>query len=186
MDVCNWMNCKLCHRIGLVILFLFQFQQQQAFSQTAAPAQREMKPRIGAFFSLVTNLYQTPFSPSTEAEASLLPLRAMGFPTGVNFWLNDQLAFSIEVVPTLSWEERLRVSQFLFHPGIIWNLGKNMSVATRMAFESNGQLGVTPVIGKKIKDFGHSNLSLAIPFPLRFGNDLPSNWAIGLQVGWGF
>ncbi|EIM76941.1 hypothetical protein A3SI_08426 [Nitritalea halalkaliphila LW7] len=179
-------NHQACCRLGFLLLPFLQLLQQPTCAQTLETQQHENNPRIGAFFSFVTNMYEQPFGPSAEAGASWLPLRAIGFPTGINFWLNDQIAFSIEVVPTLTWEERLRVSQFLFHPGIIWNFGKDMSLATRLAFERNGQLGFTPVIGKMIKDFGHSNLSLAVPLPLRFGNDLPSNWSIGLQVGWGF
>jgi hypothetical protein len=56
----------------------------------------------------------------------------------------------------------------------------------RMAFETNGRFGVTPVFNKVIKKGKDASLFVSLPIPVRFGNDLPGSIGAGLQVGVAF
>lgn len=79
-----------------------------------------------------------------------------------------------------------RMNNFLFHPGALFALGKGYTLATRAAFETSGRYGFTPVINKVVKRNKGSSYYVAIPVPVRFGNDLPSTISIAFQFGVAF
>jgi len=90
----------------------------------------------------------------------------------------------MEMVPTIRAENGIsKMSNFLFHPGVLVALGHGYTFAGRAAFETSGRYGVTPVFNKvlvKKKDYGYF---AAIPLPVRFGNDKPTSFTIGFQFG---
>jgi len=65
-------------------------------------------------------------------------------------------------------------------------LGKGFTLAGRAAFETSGRYGFTPVFNKMVKRNNSSNYFIAIPLPVRFGNDLPSSYGVGFQFGVAF
>ncbi|AEI49175.1 hypothetical protein [Runella slithyformis] len=111
----------------------------------------------------------------------------VGFPTGLNLRKSAKVGFSVEIVPTIRSEKGVaKMSNLLFHPGILLGLGKGFTFAGRAAFETGGRFGVTPVLNKAFKR-GHSGTYfLALPMPVRFGNDHPASVTIGFQFGIGF
>jgi hypothetical protein len=75
----------------------------------------------------------------------------VGLPCGVNFWKSKKLAISLEFTPFIkSTNNTTALSYFLFHPGVLYRLGKGFTVVGRLAFQTNGRYGFTPMINKDI------------------------------------
>jgi hypothetical protein len=110
-----------------------------------------------------------------------------GLPTGINIWKSPRIGFSFEFVPYIrSADGSSKMSNFLFHPGVLFALGKGYTLATRAAFETSGRYGVTPVFNKVLVKGKSSNFYIAIPVPARFGNNQPSSVALAFQFGIAF
>lgn len=110
-----------------------------------------------------------------------------GLPTGINIWKTSKVGFSMEIVPFVRAENGMnKTSNFLFHPGILLSLGKGFTFAGRAAFETSGRFGLTPVLNKMVVKKKHHNYFVAVPAPLRFGNNLPTSYGLGFQFGIGF
>ncbi|WP_229364497.1 hypothetical protein [Fibrella aestuarina] len=111
----------------------------------------------------------------------------VGFPVGVNIWKTAKIGYSLEIVPFIRSEAGVsRVNNVLFHPGVLVGLGKGFTLANRLAFETGGRYGVTPVLNKTFRRPGPVSYFLAIPLPVRFGNDRPTSVTIGFQFGLAF
>ena len=107
-----------------------------------------------------------------------------GLPTGINIWKSAKIGFSIEFVPLIrAANGTSKMSNFLFHPGSLFGLGKGFTLATRAAFETSGRYGFTPVLNKIVKRNPQSSYFIAVPLPARFGNDLPASLSMGFQFG---
>ena len=110
-----------------------------------------------------------------------------GMPVGINIWKSPKIGFSAEFVPFIRAENGTsKMSNFLFHPGILVALGKGWTFAGRAAFETGGRYGFTPVLNKIVKKNKNSGYFVAIPLPFRFGNDHPASSGIGFQFGIAF
>ena len=97
------------------------------------------------------------------------------------------LVFSFEVVPYIKAANGTsKMSSLLFHPGLLFPIGKGTVTAARMAFETSGSYGFTPVLNKVIKKNKNSNVFIALPLPLRFGNNSPATFTIAFQLGISF
>jgi hypothetical protein len=111
----------------------------------------------------------------------------IGFPTGLNLWKSSKIGFSVEIVPLIRAEKGVsKMSNLLFHPGILLGLGKGFTFAGRAAFETSGRYGFTPILNKAFKRNNYSSYFIAIPLPVRFGNDHPVSATIGFQFGLAF
>lgn len=108
----------------------------------------------------------------------------VGFPIGLNLWKTRQLGFSVEVVPLIRAENGAsKVSNVLFHPGVLVNLGHDFTLATRLAFETSGRYGFTPVLNKIVRKGPTNSYFVAVPLPVRFGNDHAASFTVGFQFG---
>ncbi|MBO0939943.1 hypothetical protein J2I47_25580 [Fibrella sp. HMF5335] len=119
-----------------------------------------------------------------RAETNFAGYYVVGFPIGLNLWKTKQIGFSMEVVPLIRAENgSSRVSNVLFHPGLLVNLGHDITFAGRLAFETSGRYGITPVLNKIVRRGQIVNYFIAMPLPVRFGNNRPLSATIGLQAG---
>lgn len=110
-----------------------------------------------------------------------------GLPTGINIWKSAKIAFSFEFVPFIrAADGSSKMSNFLFHPGLLFALGKGYTLATRAAFETSGRYGLTPVLNKVLVKGKSSSFYVAIPVPARFGNNQPTTLALAFQFGIAF
>ena len=110
-----------------------------------------------------------------------------GLPVGINIWKSAKIGFSAEFVPFIRAEKGVsKMNNFLFHPGLLVALGHGYTFAGRAAFETSGRYGFTPVLNKIVKKNKNSGYFVAIPLPVRFGNDLPTSFSIGFQFGIAF
>ena len=158
----------------LAILFSLSFN---AFSQT-------VYPKITGYFGILHPIVT--FS-DEQTNVNFRDYYAVGFPTGINIWKNQKIGFSFEVVPNIKVQGNSdKVTNLLFHPGVLVALGHGYTFAGRAAFESSGRYGITPVINKTIIKSDKCSYFAAIPLPVRFGNNHPASFTIGFQFGIAF
>lgn len=110
---------------------------------------------------------------------------SIGFPVGVNVLYSDKFGFSYEFTPTIkSSSASSKVSNLLFDPGTMFRFEHGFTIITRLAFETSGRYGFTPVFNQVYAHSKYVNYFVAGSLPIRFGNsDVPS---IGVNVQFGF
>lgn len=109
------------------------------------------------------------------------------FPFGMNIIKSDKFGISFEIAPAIRTEHNIsKVSSVLFHPGAMFRFKHGFTFIGRAAFETNGRYGFTPVFNQVIKKGKDASLYLALPIPVRFGNDQPASLTTGIQVGVSF
>jgi len=124
---------------------------------------------------------------SAGTDANFKNYYAVGMPVGINIWKSQVIGFSAEFVPAIRAESGTsKMSNFLFHPGVLVALGNGWAFAGRAAFETSGRYGLTPVLNKTVIKGKVSSLFAAVPLPLRFGNDKPTSFTVGFQFGIAF
>lgn len=152
---------------------------------TTARAQQPVTyPKITGYFSIIN-----PIGTLTEGHfhSNFGDVYNIGFPFGMNILKSDKFGVSFEVAPTIRTEKNIsKVSNVLFHPGAMFRFKRGFTFVGRVAFESNGRFGFTPVFNQVIKKGKDASMFLSVPFPVRFGNDLPVSLSTGLQVGVSF
>ncbi len=157
-----------------IALFTLGFN---AFSQTTYP-------KITGYFGILHPI--ATFS-SEQTTVNFRDYYAVGFPTGINIWKNQKIGFSFEIVPNIRVQGNSdKVTNLLFHPGVLVALGKGYTFAGRAAFESSGRYGLTPVINKTVIKSDNCSYFVAVPLPIRFGNDHPASFTVGFQFGIAF
>jgi hypothetical protein len=111
----------------------------------------------------------------------------VGFPMAINIWKTDKVGFSMEVIPTIKSENGTsKVYNVTFHPGILYRLSHDLTFVGRAAFETSGRYGVTPIFNQIIKRKKNANVYIAVPFPIRMGNDKSVSFGANLQFGVSF
>jgi hypothetical protein len=160
-----------------IVLLLFIFKTD--FAQ-----QPPAYPRITGYFSILN-----PIGTWTEDgfKSNFGNVYTVGFPFGMNILKSDQFGISFEVAPAIRTEKNIsKVNTVLFHPGAMFRFRHGFTFIGRMAFETNGRFGVTPVFNQVIKKGKDANLFVSVPIPVRFGNDQPASISTGLQLGVSF
>ena len=159
------------------------------------------------YFFLGTNVYSQTIQPTTYPKITgfagiLHPIISLssagnhtnfktdyvvGFPIGINIWKTEKVGFSMEITPFIKAENGVsKMNNLLFHPGILFKIGHGLTFAGRAAFETSGRYGLTPVFNKVIKRSKNCNYFIALPIPVRFGNNQPSSAGVGFQFGISF
>jgi hypothetical protein len=109
----------------------------------------------------------------------------IGFPVGVNVLYSDHFGFSYEFTPTITaTNTNSKVSNLLFDPGTMFRFDHGFTIITRLAFETSGRYGFTPVFNQVYARTKFVNYFIAGSLPARFGNGAPAS--IGLNVQFGF
>ena len=109
----------------------------------------------------------------------------IGFPVGVNILYSEKFGFSYEFTPYIqAGNGTSKVSYILFDPGTMFRFQRGFTIITRLAFETTGRYGFTPVFNKVYARTKDVNYFVALSTPVRFGNSAPSS--IGLNVQFGF
>ncbi|HEX8018084.1 MAG TPA: hypothetical protein VF465_22870 [Flavobacterium sp.] len=155
-------------------LFLFSLFITTAYSQTTYP---KINGYVGIMHPIVT------FS-NEETTTNFDGHYVVAFPMGINLWKTSKIGFSFEIVPTIKDEDGVsKSSNLTFHPGVLVPLGSGFSFAGRVAFETSGRYGFTPVFNKTLIKSENCSYYAALPLPVRFGNDKPATFTIGFQFG---
>ncbi|MFB9080091.1 hypothetical protein ACFFLS_12650 [Flavobacterium procerum] len=141
-------------------------------------------PKITGYFGIMHPIVT--FN-SDETAVNFRDYYAVGFPTGINIWKSEKIGFSFEVVPNIKDDNgKDKVTNLLFHPGVLVALGNGFTFVGRAAFESSGRYGFTPVLNKTIIKSKNCSYFAAVPLPVRFGNDRPASFTVGFQFGIAF
>lgn len=167
------------HKILASLIFLAIAIVPGTFAQT-----NQIYPRIAGYIGVVHPIVT--FS-SDGTHTNFKDSYTVGMPIGINIWKSAKIGFSSEIVPTIrATGSSSKVSNVLFHPGILFAMGNGFTFVGRAAFETSGRYGLTPVINKTVKKNKRSSYFVAIPLPARFGNNQPSSFGIGFQFGIAF
>lgn len=159
---------------ALLILLFFSII---GFSQTTYP-------KITGYFGILHPILTVS---NEQTNLNFRDYYAVGFPTGINIWKNQKIGFSFEIVPNIKDENGTdKVTNILFHPGVLVALGNGYTFAGRLAFESGGRYGVTPVLNKTVIKSENCSYFVAVPLPVRFGNNHPATFTAGFQFGIAF
>lgn len=147
-------------------------------------AQTPAYPRVMGYFSVVQPIGAWNKDGFT---GNFNNVYTIGFPFGMNILKSDKFGVSFEVAPSIRTENHIaKVNSVLFHPGAMFRFKKGFTFIGRMAFETSGRFGFTPVFNQVIKRGKDANLFLSVPVPFRFGNNVPSSVGTGLQIGVSF
>ena len=161
-------------QIAIIALF---FTSISSFSQTTYP-------KITGYFGVMHPIVTIS---NEQTNLNFRDYYAVGFPTGINIWKSSKIGFSFEIVPNIKVQGASdKVTNILFHPGVLVALGKGYTFAGRAAFESSGRYGFTPVINKTVLKSDNCSYFVAVPLPVRFGNDHPATFTVGFQFGIAF
>ena len=171
----------LCWLIGLLTLSTSARVSAQTFPASATAPAAPVYPRMVGYLGVLHPLVTWN---ETGRETNFDRYYVVGFPIGLNLWKTKKLGFSLEVVPAIRAENGTsRVSNVLFHPGVLVNLGHDVTLASRLAFETSGRYGFTPVLSKIVRKGATNSYFVALPLPVRFGNDHAASFTVGFQFG---
>lgn len=151
---------------------------------SSALAQQPAYPRVTGYFSVThpiatwsTDGWTTNFSDNYTVI----------FPFGLNLMKSERFGFSMEISPSVKADRNgSKVSSVLFHPGTVFRFNRGFGMAARLAFDTSGRYGFTTVANRTLAKKDTHSYWVAVPFPVRFGNDQPASIGAGLQLGISF
>ncbi|MDB5031744.1 hypothetical protein [Mucilaginibacter sp.] len=112
---------------------------------------------------------------------------SIGFPVGVNVLYSDRFGFSYEFTPTIKASGGTsKMSNLLFDPGTMFRFDHGFTIISRLAFETSGRYGFTPVFNQVYARTKDVNYFVALSLPARFGNSEASSLGLNLQLGFTF
>jgi len=112
---------------------------------------------------------------------------SIGFPVGVNVLYSDKFGFSYEFTPTIkAGSGTSKVSNILFDPGTMFRFQHGFTFISRLAFETSGRYGFTPVFNQVYARTKDVNYFVALSTPVRFGNSADASIGLNLQIGFTF
>lgn len=116
----------------------------------------------------------------------------IGFPVGLNVYYGDKFGFSYEFTPLVVWQKSdgkagtSKTSNLVFDPGPIFRFQHGFNIVARLAFETQGRYGFTPVFNKVYARTRDVDYWFSLSLPARFGNSQPPSIGVNLQIGFTF
>jgi hypothetical protein len=188
-------------RIALILVILTGTLIQGVYGQNA----KEVPPdSIKYEGSLYQKIMPKPEYPKVVGYLSfILPLETLqsgsltpnfdhhtsniGFPVGVNVLYSDHFGFSYEFTPNIEASDgSSKMSKILFDPGTMFRFDHGFTIITRLAFETSGRYGFTPVFNQIYARTKAVNYFVALSVPNRFGNSEAYSIGLNLQIGFIF
>jgi hypothetical protein len=165
-----------------IVTSLFVFGYIVSFSQKTNSTQAY--PKITGFASIIHPIVTFDKSGSSF---NFSKSYTVGFPIGINILKSNKIGFSFEITPYIkSQNDTTKVNFVLFHPGAMFRFKHNFTIITRLAFETTGRFGVTPVFNKVVVKAKNVNYFIAMSTPVRLGNAKPASIGLALQIGVSF
>lgn len=171
-------------KIITIVFVALLFTANHVFSQSPI-AVSTIYPKTVGYFSFILPIVTINKDKTINDFSSFKNGFAIGFPIGINVLYSDKFGFSYEITPTIqTGNGSSKTSKILFDPGAMFRFKHGFTIISRVAFETSGRYGVTPVFNKIIAKSKAVNYFLAASLPVRFGNsELPS---IGGSLQFGF
>jgi hypothetical protein len=144
-------------------------------------------PKVVGYLSFILPLET--FTPSTGKFAPNFSnhTSSIGFPIGVNVLYSDRFGFSYEFTPTVKASNgSSKMSNLLFDPGTMFRFDHGFTIISRLAFETSGRYGFTPVFNQVYARTKDVNYFVALSLPTRFGESEAATIGLNLQIGFTF
>jgi hypothetical protein len=187
--------------LSIFILAITGLTSQQACAQTVKEvppdsivysgslykkvAAKPQYPRVVGYLSFILPLETLQggnFTPNFDHHTT-----SIGFPVGVNVLYSDHFGFSYELTPTIkATQGNSKVSNLLIDPGTMFRFDHGFTIITRLAFETGGRYGFTPVFNQIYARTKTANYFVALSLPNRFGDNEPYSLGLNLQLGFIF
>jgi len=111
----------------------------------------------------------------------------IGFPVGVNVLYSDKFGFSYEFTPNIKASGgSSKMNDILFDPGTMFRFQHGFTLISRLAFDTNGRYGFTPVFNQVYARTKDVNYFVALSLPTRFGNSEAASLGLNMQIGFTF
>lgn len=166
--------------LSIIFFILVGHLSTRLYAQNELEVFPKIKGTLGILNPLVT------FS-SEETTTNFKDYYIIGMPIALNIWKNKKIGFSFEIVPTIKSDKEIsKVNNVIIHPGVLIRLKHEFTFAGRVAFETSGRYGFTPVLSKAVGIHKDYNYYVSLPIPVRFGNNKPASITLGLQFGISF
>jgi hypothetical protein len=124
---------------------------------------------------------------SQETVMNFRDYYTVGFAFGANFWKTNKMAYSMEFIPMVRYENgSSKMYNVIFQPGFVFDLENKMRFITRASFETAGRYGFTPLISKTFHTGKSNNYYISVGLPIRMGNDKPISLGSVFQIGTSF
>jgi hypothetical protein len=171
---------------------MYAQSQQPASSpglQLAAPPASPAYPYVKGYLSFIIPwvTYQgSKWTPDLKSTTTI------GFPFGVLVFYSATFGFSFEITPSIAASKPAgkygtsKTSNVLFDPGPMFRFKHGWTFIPRLAFETGGRYGITPVLNKIVARTKAVNYFLAVSAPMRAGNSEPTSIGASMQVGFIF
>jgi hypothetical protein len=167
---------------AMVVFLLLCLVVKNSVAQDTQPT--PAYPRMTGFFAVLVPIGT--FN-NTGFTANFSKSTAFGVPFGFNLLKSDHLGFSMEMVPfMLSQNGSTKMNYMLFHPGVMFRFPHGFTITPRLAFQTDGRYGFTPVFGKIISVQKDYQLYISLSEPARYGNNLPGSYTTAVQFGISF
>jgi hypothetical protein len=178
---------KKWYLVMAISVILFHAGRTQAQSNTVAPA--PVYPQVKGYLSFLIPMVTVN---KDETVTEFQKATTIGFPVGINIYYSDRFAFSFELTPSVQWSQHTdsaiasKTSNLLFAPGPVFRFKHSFNIIARLAFETQGRYGFTPVFNKVYLHTRAVNYFVSLSVPCRFGNAKPPSVGLGLQIGFTF
>lgn len=169
----------------LILLLLVNTTNLLAQSSSAPPTYPNAKGYLSFIIPAVT-IDKDKTTPNFKEKTTI------GFPVGVNVYYSDKFGFSYEITPFIVAQQpskgpgSSKTSNVLFDPGTMFRFKHGFTLITRLAFETQGRYGFTPVFNQVYLHTKAVNYFIAGSVPVRFGNNLPASIGASVQFGFTF
>ena len=178
-------NFLSMNAILLAIIFVGILIPHYSFAQanelgTADPDKKEVNdkknkptepvyPKVVGYFSFIIPMATLQnYTTTTE----FVKATSIGFPTGINVLYRSNFGFSYEFTPTIKIiNGNSKTSNLLFDPGPMFRFDHGFTFIPRLAFETSGRYGVTPVFNEVYLRTKAGNYFVALSLPMRWGAD---------------
>lgn len=183
------MKIKLSYLI--LLLFIFIISLSRLYSQPANNPEPTIPthPIVKGYFSFIIP-WVTISKDGTTTEFQ--KFTTIGFPVGMNVYYNERFGISYEITPSVQWYKSegsalfSKTNNLLFDPGLIFRCNHGFNIVPRLAFETQGRYGFTPVFNKVYLQTKAVDYWFSVSFPTRFGNNAPASIGGNLQIGFTF
>jgi hypothetical protein len=167
--------------LGLFVS-LFVLFQMNLFSQPQPVPQTY--PRVVGYLSFILPMVTMNKNTTTNDFEGGVNEFAIGFPVGVNVLYSQHFGFSYEITPTVQASPgSTKTSKILFDPGPMFRFSHGFTFIPRLAFETSGRYGFTPVFNEVFARTSVANYFVALSLPARFGNSEFPTIGLNLQLG---
>jgi hypothetical protein len=140
-------------------------------------------PRVVGYLSFILPLVTVSDATTFDFNGTSV----IGFPIGINVLYSDHFGFSYEITPNIHASTTTsKLNDILFDPGTMFRFEHGFTLITRLAFDTNGRYGFTPVFNQVYLRTKDVNYFVAVSVPARFGNGEASSVGLNLQIGFIF